>query len=78
MLINEIKKVLPNSKIRYVAKENDPRDYRVNFDKINKELGFKISRRVPDGIIEVKRMIEEGIIQDPDNQKYYNIPYDRT
>ena len=78
MLINEIKKVLPNSKIRYVAKESDPRDYRVNFDKIYKELGFKISRRVPDGIIEVKRMIEEGIIQDPDNQKYYNIPYDRT
>ncbi len=76
MLINEIKKVLPNSKIRYVAKDKDPRDYRVNCDKIYKELGFKISRRVPDGIIEVKRMIEEGIIQDPDNQKYYNIPHE--
>ena len=76
MLISEIKKVLPNSKIKYVAKDKDPRDYRVNCDKIYKELGFKISKRVLDGIIEVKRMIEEGIIQDPDNQKYYNIPHE--
>ena len=30
--------------------------------------------RVPDGIIEIKRMIEEGLVQDPENQKYYNIP----
>ena len=76
MLISEIKKVLPNAKIKYVAKDKDPRDYRVNCDKIYKELGFKISKRVLDGIIEVKRMIEEGIIQDPDNQKYYNIPHE--
>ena len=74
MIVDEILKVLPNSKIKYVKKNEDPRDYRVNFDKIKKELGFKISMRVPNGIIEIKRMIEEGLIQDPENQKYYNIP----
>ena len=77
MLVNEIKKVLPNSKIKYVAKNEDARDYRVNCDKIKKELGFKISMTVPDGIREIKRVIQENLIQDPEDQKYYNIPHER-
>ncbi len=76
MLVNEIKKVLPNSKIKYVVKEDDPRDYRVNCDKIKKELGFEISMKVPDGIMEIKRIIQENLIQDPEDQKYYNIPHE--
>ena len=77
MLIDEIKKVLPKAKIKYVNKNDDPRDYRVNSDKIKRELGFQISMRVPDGIMEVKRMVQEGVIQDPEDQRYYNIPHDR-
>ena len=77
MLVNEIKKVLPDSKIKYVKKDDDPRDYRVNCDKIKKELGFKISMTVPDGIMEIKHVIQENIIKDPEDQKYYNIPHER-
>ena len=77
MLVNELKKVLPNAKIKYIPKNEDPRDYRVNFDKINKELGFKISLKVPDGIMEIKRAIQENLIKDPEDQKYYNIPHER-
>ena len=77
MLVNEIKKLLPNSKIKYVAKNEDPRDYRVNSDKIKKELGFEITMTVPDGIMEIKRVIQEKLIQDPEDQKYYNIPHER-
>ena len=77
MLIDEIKKVLPEAKIKYVDKNDDPRDYRVNSDKIKRELGFQISMRVPDGIKEVKRIVQEGVIQDPEDQKYYNIPHER-
>jgi nucleoside-diphosphate-sugar epimerase len=76
MLIDEIKKVLPESKIKYVEKNEDPRDYRVNSDKIKRELGFEITMRVPDGIKEVKRIVQEGVIQDPEDQKYYNIPHE--
>jgi nucleoside-diphosphate-sugar epimerase len=31
MIVDEIKKQLPNSKIKYVKKDEDPRDYRVSF-----------------------------------------------
>ena len=43
MLIDEIKKVLPEAKIKYVDKNEDPRNYRVNSDKIKQELGFEIT-----------------------------------
>ncbi len=76
MLINEIKKVLPNSKIKYVKKYDDPRDYKVNCDKIKNELGFKISMTVPDGIVEIKNLIENQLIKSPEDQKYYNIPHE--
>ncbi len=77
MLVEEITKVIPEANIKYVDKNEDPRDYKVNSDKIKHELGFEITMRVPDGIKEVSRMIKEGIIQDPEFQKYYNIPHKR-
>jgi len=76
MLVDEIVKIIPDAKINYIEKNEDPRNYRVNSDKIKHELGFKITMRVPDGIDEVKRMIQEGIIQNPENQRYYNIPHE--
>ena len=62
---------------KYIDKNEDPRDYRVNSGKIKRELGFEVTMRVPDGIEEVKRIIQEGVIQDPEDQKYYNIPHER-
>ena len=76
MLVNEIVKLIPEAKINYVDKNEDPRDYRVNSDKIKRELGFKITMRVPDGIEEIIRMVEDGVIQNPEDQRYYNIPHE--
>ena len=75
MLVEEIIKILPNSKIRYIKKNEDPRDYRVNSDKIKNELGFKINKKITDGITEIKNILEKGVISDPENQRYYNIPH---
>jgi len=75
MLVEEIAKILPEAKISYVEKNDDPRDYRVNSDKIKRELGFEISMTVPDGIREIAQVVKDGVIKDPENQKYYNIPY---
>ena len=75
MIVNEIKKQIPNSRIKHVKKDDDPRDYRVNFSKISDVLGFKITKTVPDGIKEIKGFIELGVIQNPEEQRYYNIPH---
>ena len=75
MLIDEIIKQIPSAKIKYVQKDEDPRDYRANFDKIKNVLGFSVSKTVPDGIREVKDIVSMGIIQNPEDQRYYNIPH---
>ncbi|OSM03992.1 NAD-dependent epimerase/dehydratase family protein [Magnetofaba australis] len=75
MLITELLKVYPDANIKRVEKKEDPRDYRVRFEKIENTLGFKISRTVPEGIREIHDVVTLGIIPEPENQKYYNIPH---
>ncbi len=73
MIVDEVLKVLPESRIKYVEKDEDPRDYRVNFDKIARELGFKITKTVPDGVREIYKLVLSGIIADPFSQQFRNI-----
>ena len=61
MIVEEIKNN-SNPKIKYIYKNEDPRDYRVNCDKIKKELDFKISMTVPLGIKEIKNVIQQKLI----------------
>jgi len=72
MIIREINKLV-DGEIKYVAKDEDPRDYRVDFSKIKNELGFSISKTVPDGIKEIKKIVESGIITDCYSSKFKNI-----
>jgi nucleoside-diphosphate-sugar epimerase len=74
MIIDELLRLIPTAKIKYVRKDEDPRDYRVKFDKIGNELGFVTSKTVPEGMEEILRIIRLGIIDDLDNQRFYNIP----
>ena len=73
MLIEEIGNVAPEIQVRYVEQLDDPRDYRVNFDKITHDLGFKITKTVPDGIREIYKTVKSGIIDDPYSSKFKNI-----
>jgi nucleoside-diphosphate-sugar epimerase len=74
MLVTEILKQIPEGKVKYVHKDEDPRDYRVSFDKINNTLGFKATKTVPDGIREIYTSLKFKIIEDPNNKQYYNTP----
>jgi len=73
MIVDEIIKELPNSKIKYVKRDEDPRDYRVSFEKIKRELGFAITKKVPDGIKQIIQIVKDGFINNPDDSKYKNI-----
>lgn len=73
MIIEEVCKVVKDTKVNYVEMDEDPRDYRVNFDKIKNELGYTITKTVPDGVREIYRLLSTGIITDPFSQKFRNI-----
>lgn len=73
MIADEIIKIQPNAKIKYVKKDEDPRDYKVNFSKIKNELGFQITKTVPDGLKEIYMILKDGLISDPYSKNYGNI-----
>jgi nucleoside-diphosphate-sugar epimerase len=56
---------LPDTKIERVARAEDPRDYRVSFEKIRAVLGFAVTRTVAEGIDEVLALLRSGAVADP-------------
>jgi nucleoside-diphosphate-sugar epimerase len=72
-IMEEVCKVVPNVNVIYVDSSEDPRDYRVNFDKIKNELGYSITKRVPDGVQEIYKLLKSGIVTDAFAQKFRNI-----
>lgn len=73
MIIEEVQKVVPDVNVNYIEINEDPRDYRVNFDKIKKELGYTITKKVPDGIKEIYKLLKTGVVTDSFAQKFRNI-----
>ncbi len=62
----------PDAVVRYVHKDEDPRDYRVSFERIQGALGYTTTRDVPSGIREVVQLVRDGIIQDFEAPVYSN------
>ncbi|MEK7775443.1 MAG: NAD(P)-dependent oxidoreductase [Candidatus Zixiibacteriota bacterium] len=58
--------------VSYIHRDEDPRDYRVCFDRISNELRFRTKRTVKDGIREIMHALETGAIADIDNSAYRN------
>ncbi len=73
MLVDQVSKIIPDAQIKYVAKNEDPRDYRVSSDKIKDRLGFEPIFTVPDGIKQIKKVLDDGFIINPDDNKYKNV-----
>ena len=64
---------LPDADVQRVQRGEDPRDYRVSFERIRERLGFAVTRRVADGIAEIAAALETGLIDDPADPTYYNV-----
>jgi nucleoside-diphosphate-sugar epimerase len=73
-LVEEIKEQTDRGKVSYVRRDEDPRDYKVSFDKIRAELGFETLMTVPDGIGEIIAALDAGAFGDPFDARYKNIP----
>jgi nucleoside-diphosphate-sugar epimerase len=73
-LVEEIGKQVDRGKVSYVKRDEDPRDYKVSFDKIRAELGFETLMTVPDGIAEIIAALDANAFGDPFDPRYKNIP----
>jgi nucleoside-diphosphate-sugar epimerase len=73
-LVEEIRRKTDRGNVSFVHRDEDPRDYKVSFDKIRRALGFETLMTVPDGIGEVIGALEEARFGDPFDGRYRNIP----
>lgn len=65
--------IFPGLKVNKRNESVDPRNYRVDFDKIEKTLDYRAGTSVIDGLKELKSVFEKGEVKDPDDLKYSNI-----
>ena len=71
-LVEILRERFPNGKVDFVHKDEDPRDYRVSFEKFATRTGFKVERSVEDGIDEVLALVRSGLLDDPYHPVYRN------
>ena len=71
-IVNMIRPLVPDAQIEFVHKKEDPRDYRVSFERIAQRLGFNISKTVDQGIQEVARLIQSRAISNFEDSRYRN------
>jgi nucleoside-diphosphate-sugar epimerase len=72
-LVELITRRLGRGEVDYVHRDEDPRDYKVSFEKIRAELGFEPVHRVPDGVDELVEALEDRRFGDPFDGRYSNI-----
>jgi nucleoside-diphosphate-sugar epimerase len=72
-IVGLVTKRLGRGDVSYVHRDEDPRDYKVSFEKIRRELGFEPRLRVPDGIDEIVRGLEAERFGDPFSSRHSNI-----
>jgi nucleoside-diphosphate-sugar epimerase len=73
-IVEQIGTQIDRGHVSFVHRDEDPRDYKVSFDKIREQLGFETLMTVPDGIREVIAALDAGSFEDPFDAKYRNIP----
>jgi nucleoside-diphosphate-sugar epimerase len=73
-LVEIIRSEVDRGRVSYVHRDEDPRDYKVAFGKVRDALGFEPLMRVPDGVREVARALDDGVFADPWSARHRNIP----
>jgi nucleoside-diphosphate-sugar epimerase len=71
-LVGFIRRHAPEATVEYVPRQEDPRDYRVSFERARTGLRFHTTRTVPDGIAEVAALLRSGAVRDWTDPRYRN------
>jgi nucleoside-diphosphate-sugar epimerase len=76
-IVGLVQKHMPETSVRYadLSFGGDMRDIVVSFAKVRERLGFRPSRSVEDGIVEVRDALVTGLIQDPKDARYRNAQF---
>lgn len=73
MICELLMKRFPSLAVEYVSKDEDPRNYRVSFDRVRNELGFRPRMTVPEGIDEILSATSAGDFPEPFSDRYRNV-----
>jgi nucleoside-diphosphate-sugar epimerase len=73
-LVEIIESKIPRGSVSYVHRDEDPRDYKVSFEKIRERLGYMPDQRVPDGIAEIAAGLDDQAFGDPFDPRHSNTP----
>ncbi|MCW3016035.1 MAG: epimerase, partial [Solirubrobacterales bacterium] len=71
-LVAEITRQTDAGRVTYVARSEDPRDYKVDCAKIGAVLGFVPQMTVADGIRELTGALAAGAYPEPWDRRYRN------
>lgn len=71
-IVELLKERVPTAQISFVHKDEDPRDYRVSFEKVKERLEFGTERTVSTGIDEIMALLASGLLADPYAPAYQN------
>ena len=71
-LVELLRQRIEGAEISFVHKDEDPRDYRVSFERIGTELGFRTEWDVSRGMDEVLALLRSGLFHDPYADVYRN------
>src|SRR4051794_27836954 len=73
-LVELIREQTDRGEVSFVQRSEDPRDYKVSFDKIRAQLGYEVTMTVPTGISELIDALDAGRFPDSFDARYRNIP----
>jgi nucleoside-diphosphate-sugar epimerase len=67
-----IERIVPDARLVVMEGQEDKRDYHVSFDKIFRELGFRASKSITDGVQEIAFALRSGKFEDYRRAEFSN------
>lgn len=72
-LVKILEDQLGSIEVEYVHRDEDPRDYRVSFERVRSTLDYHVTRHVADGMAEVALAVRSGLFGDLNDPAYQNV-----